>query len=298
MFDPITTLSIDFTTLTPKKILVTGGMGFLGSNLINKITKLGYQSLAISRNTPNPNQQILEFNPDIVIHCAWDGGNNYNSINSLDQFNNVSQGIELIKILSKLPTPTRFIGVGSFAEYGTLSRPALETDVEKPINLYGLSKYTFKTYSQMLCNEYNIEWGWIRPCYVYGPGDVYTRLIPTIINKLLSNKKVKLDKCDKLIDYIYIDDFTNFTTSLITGNLNGVYNICSGHQYKLRNVINQIGEILNKSNNISFNKKSTRKLTSPIVCGNNFKIKQYSNVKLLTNLTLGLSNTIEYYKNI
>ena len=37
----------------------------------------------------------------------------------------------------------------------------------------------------MLCEQHNMEWVWIRPCYVYGPGDVKTRLIPTLINKFL-----------------------------------------------------------------------------------------------------------------
>jgi nucleoside-diphosphate-sugar epimerase len=280
------------------KILITGGKGFLGSNIAHKVMSMGGEVLIISRDNINPKNQIIEFNPDVVIHCAWKGGNNYNDINNLSQFDNVSQGIELIEIISKLPTKTKFIGFGSFAEYGTLNSPALETDKEQPINLYGLSKYTFKNYSKMLCDEYNIEWGWIRPCYVYGPGDVNTRLIPTIINKLLKNEEVELDACNKTIDYIYIDDFVNFVYSLIVEKIDGVYNICSGQQYNLKDIIKKIGLLMGKLGNIKFDNSSTRKLTSSIICGNNNKIKQQSQIETLIDINEGLLKTINYYKSI
>ena len=275
------------------KILITGGNGFLGSNIARKVLSMNDELCIISRDTINLKHQIIEFNPDVVIHCAWKGGNNYNDVNSLSQFDNVSQGIELIEIISKLPTKTKFIGFGSFAEYGNLTLPALETNIEQPINLYGLSKYTFKNYSKMLCDKYNIEWGWIRPCYVYGPGDVSTRLIPTIINKLSRNEKVILDECNKIIDYIYIDDFVDFTYSLIIGNIAGVYNICSGQQYNLRDIVNKIGILMNKLDNIQFNTSSIRKLTSPIICGYNNTIKEQIQISTLIYLNTGLLKTIK-----
>lgn len=278
------------------KILITGGKGFLGSNIAHKALSMNNEVCIISRDTINPKQQIIKFNPDVVIHCAWKGGNNYNDVNNLHQFDNVSQSIELIELINHLPTKTRFIGFGSFAEYGNLTSPALETDKEQPINLYGLSKYTFKNYSKMLCDKYNIEWCWVRPCYVYGSGDVSTRLIPTVINKLLKNEKVELDECNKIIDYIYIDDFVNFIYSLIMGNIDGIYNICSGQQYNLRDVINKIGLLVNKLEDIIFNTSSTRILTSSIICGNNNKIKQQSQIITLTNIDTGLLKTIEYYE--
>jgi dTDP-D-glucose 4,6-dehydratase len=79
-----------------------------------------------------------------------------------------------------------------------------------------------------------------RPCYVYGPNDVKTRLIPTLINKFLNNEEITLDKCDKIIDYIYIDDFTEYVYNLIITQNNGIFNICSGNQYELKDVINLI----------------------------------------------------------
>lgn len=281
------------------KILITGGKGFLGSNLVKKLLNNNHEVSLILRDTLNSEQLIKEFNPDVFVHCAWDGGNSYNDVNNLKQINNVIDGINFIKILNELPTKTKFLGFGSFSEYGpSLNKPFSEDDIEKPINLYGLSKYTLKNYSKLLCDNHNIEWGWVRPCYVYGPGDVNTRLIPNVINKLLNNKKVNLDKCDKIIDYIYIDDFINFIYSLIIGeNIDGIYNLCSGEQYKLKDIIIKIGLLTNKLNNIKFDNPPSRDLTSSMICGNNNKIKEYSGINNLINLNDGLLKTINYYKN-
>ena len=139
-----------------------------------------------------------------------------------------------------MPKKPKFIGVGSFAEYGPQNNIITEDTVELPLNLYGLSKLTFKKYSEMICEQYDIKWIWLRPCYVYGPKDVSTRLIPTLINKFLTNQPVKLDKCDTIIDYIYIDDFIRFIYKLSMSDNIGVYNVCSGKEYELKSIISKL----------------------------------------------------------
>lgn len=280
------------------KIVVTGANGFLGSNFIKKLQNEKHEICSIIRSTINPFEKILEFEPDVVVHFAWDGGNNYESVSDVKQFDNVINGIELLNTLNMLSKKPKFVGIGSFSEYGNLKHPAIETDIEYPNNLYGLSKYTFKNYSEILCEKFNMNWVWVRPCYTYGPGDVSTRLIPKVIKTIINNQKLELDSCNKIIDYLYIDDFTNYLYTLVIGdNTNGIYNLCSGNQYNLKEVINTICKLMNSSNYITFNTNPSRNLTSPIICGYNYKIKKYSKITKLTELTSGLNKTINYYKN-
>jgi nucleoside-diphosphate-sugar epimerase len=280
------------------KIVITGASGFLGSNLLNKLKEVGHDVLSISRNTSDPLQTIFYYEPDVVIHCAWKGGNNYKDVNDISQqFINVSEGIELLKVLSSLPNKPRFIGFGSFAEYGDLNNLALEEDWEKPTNMYGISKLTFKNYSENFCKANNILWSWIRPCYIYGPGDVSTRLIPSTITKLLNKQHVTLDQCDKIIDYMYIDDFVDFMYNIIIQPTQGIFNMCSGQQYKLKNVILTIADLLEAHEYLHFNDQETRTLTSTYICGSNLKAKQLNLFNDLVPLKEGLIQTIEYYKN-
>jgi GDP-4-dehydro-6-deoxy-D-mannose reductase len=279
------------------KIVITGASGFLGSNLVDKLKKNNHNVLPILRDTLNPLQTIFDYKPDIVIHCAWKGGNNYRDVDDISQISNVSDGIELLKVLASLSNKPKFIGFGSFAEYGEISNMAIEDDFEKPTNMYGLSKLTLKNYSEMFCKIHDIPWAWIRPCYVYGPGDVTTRLIPSVITKLIQEETITLDSCDKIIDYIYIDDFINFIYNIIIKSAQGIYNICSGQQYRLRDVIQTIAILLDAEDKIEYKDSELRVLTSQNICGSNLKVKQINSFAPLTTLEEGLKKTIQYHKH-
>ena len=301
-----------------KKILITGGNGFLGSNLVKKLLNEGHSIYVLSRSNINLKdvlnnikfdfasnkdfslykKDIYEFSPDMVFHFGWNGGNNCKDINDVSQFyDNVGYSIELLNILNDLPKKPKFIGIGSFSEYGEQKNIISEEALELPLNLYGLSKFTFKKYSEMLCRQYGMKWVWVRPCYVYGPKDVSTRLIPTLTNKFLTDQPVKLDKCGTVIDYIYIDDFIDFIYNLTFSNHTGTYNICSGQEYELKYVISQLYDLINSKSDVIFEDTNEKLSISKYICGNNDKIKKATNLDCKIDLKTGLIKTINYYKN-
>ena len=292
------------------KIAITGANGFLGSNLTKLFLKEGFDILAISRSDNNlkglniqyakelTEKLVSSFEPDAFIHCAWSGGNNYNDADSFQQFVNIDQGIEILKIISNLNKKPHFIGFGSFAEYGKLKDRALETQREEPINFYGVSKNNFMQISKVHTNMHNMKWTWIRPCYVYGPSDVPTRLIPSIINKILSFEEIKIYDDGTKIDYIYIEDFCSAILNLIKNKSEGVFNICSGEEYEISNVIKMIIEKSNLKANIVYDESLTRKYTSNYICGSNEKLRSTINWNPSYSIEEGIEKTINYYKNI
>lgn len=297
-------------------ILITGGNGFLGSNLVKKLLQENHNVLILSKHKNNLTNVldkclfiegytediinysdiITKFTPDIVVHFGWDGGNNYQTTNSLEQYyNNIPQNIKFLNFLNNLPKKPKFVGIGSYAEYGEVFNLVTENSIESPLNYYGMAKLILKNYSETFCKINKIDWVWVRPCFIYGPGDVKTRLIPKLINKFIHNEDIELDECKVMIDLLHIDDFTNFIYYLIISNNTGIYNISSGITQPLKEVINYINSIIKSKSKINFNSSLNRINSQQYIGANNLKIKSATGINTHIDLFSGLQQTINFY---
>ena len=274
------------------RVLITGGNGFLGSNLARFFLKKGYVVAVVSRSCLNINdlldsiefiqhttpgyqnlsEQIIKFSPTIVIHCAWDCGNAYKDVNSLIQYQNIPHGIELLEVLTSLPNKPIFVGFGSFSEYGKIVTSAIETDIDNPSTHYGESKSCFKNISQKICEQFGMSWRWIRPCLIYGPGDVPTRLIPSVIQKQILSEEITLDSCNSIVDYLHIEDFCSGVFISIQ-SLSGIVNLCSGNEYSVRTIIELIQKETSSESGIKFDSSKDRHLLSNRICGTSTKLR-------------------------
>jgi nucleoside-diphosphate-sugar epimerase len=302
------------------KVLITGGNGFLGSNIAKACLQQGHEVTIISRNNTNIQDilksvsylqysesmsyaehlnKIVEISPNVIIHCAWDGGNSYSSVNSLSQFNiNIKDGIQLLEIANKLTMKPHFIGFGSFTEYGIINKKASEIDDLNPITMYGLSKKIFKEISKLFCEQNDINWSWIRPCYIYGTNDVDTRLIPATIRKLVGNQVIELDSCDKKIDYLHIRDFCKAILCILNSHSTGIFNVCSGNEYNVKDIIDTISANINHTSAIVYTNNNNRTYTSKYICGDNSKLKNlgwYPEIDIIDGLKLTIEEiTFKY----
>ena len=294
-----------------KRVLITGANGFLGSNLVRILLSYNYNILAFSRKNCNLTkyldlidfvemrsdlytehiEKIKEFEPDVVMHFAWDGGNNRNDVNDISkQINtNTIAGLSLLQILKELSKKPIFLAAGAFGEYGEIRSPAIETSNLNPTTFYGLSKKMFKEISELFCYQNHICLTWVRPCFVYGPNDVKTRLIPTVIRKLKTHEDIVLDSCNTLIDYIYIDDFCKAVIRLIETKTPGVFNICSGNQYLLKDIILLIQSNIHSNSKITFDESLNSNKSSKYICGSNDKIKSTLNWTPEIDLKTGIN---------
>jgi nucleoside-diphosphate-sugar epimerase len=294
------------------KILVTGAGGFLGSNLCNLLSK-EHEILAVSRKTNrliadenimfskfdmseyvNLDAVFNAFSPDIVIHCAWEGGNSSRDVNEIWQSNNIISSTNLLKLCSKYKIK-HFIGFGSCAEFGDCKQILSEKFECKPINMYGISKFCFKLISEKYCLDQDINFSWLRPVFTYGPYDVETRLIPKVIKSFLRNEDVVLNSCSAVVDYLYVEDFCKAVKSIIDLKLFGDYIISSDKQYQVKNVVEQIYQTINPTSNLFFD-NSIIDRSPQFICGTSKKLQVLSKWKPTYSLDEGLKITIKYFE--
>lgn len=250
-----------------KKILVTGGSGFIGSNLVRQLVKEGCIvtvldnfSTGFSRNL----EQVGTINMiegdirdgvvveramqdvDIVFHLAASVGNKRSIDNPIEDAEiNVIGTLQIIQ--SAFRNSIKKMVVSSSAGiFGELKKlPIKEDHQTEPDSPYGCTKLCEEKLCLSLGRLYNMEVICLRYFNVYGPNqhyDHYGNVIPIFIYKMLHNQPIIIfGDGEQTRDFVYVDDVVqaNIKAAKCTG-FSGALNIASGTSIK----INQLVEII------------------------------------------------------
>ena len=205
---------------TSKKVLVTGGSGFIGSNFIHILSKMGasvictyreknqnaFNKLDVPTNIKFEKVDLLNFkdlvkvvrNVDTVINCAAMDGNAKFKTSHGTQMMDVNIRITSnILNLAKEEGIKNVVLMSSAEIYPNQTNPLVEEDDQKEYDDNDTSGYVLsKRYSEILGELYEYKYGinvfLPRPTNVYGPRDHFNdkvvRVIPSIINKIFSNQ--------------------------------------------------------------------------------------------------------------
>lgn len=273
-------------------ILMTGYSGFLGKALYDILKNEYNISYIPSKNINKLNEIFINQKQSIFIHVGWGGASNNKDVNNDVQIENIKQSIDLFYFALNLGV-THFVFFSTSWVYGEYSKICNENDACKPKNLYGFSKLKVEEIWQELCNKNNVKLTIIRPFWVFGQNDKENRFIPTIINKCLKNEKIELNKCEHLVNYLHISQFSSALKFLINKKNEGIYNICNDFPYKIKSVVEEIKKISNSSSEITFNKLYPNNFIN-YWNGDNTKLRSLGWKNQLT-LTEALDQTINFY---
>ena len=101
---------------------------------------------------------------------------------------------------------SKFVGLGSQAEYGALEGRITETALPRPTTLYGASKLATYVLTSQLASQLEIEFAWMRVFSAYGPDDNPHWLIPSTIEQMLRGERPQLTAGRQYWDFLFIDD--------------------------------------------------------------------------------------------
>ena len=254
------------------KILVAGGSGFIGTNLIKELISLGNEVISVSRNKNSRKTKInnakyiyhdlttplsedkFKFLSDIhyVVNCSGyidHRGFSNGGINILnDHFKSIFN-LANFAIKKKVKT---LIHIGSSDEYRNNNSPINESIRESPISPYALGKLTSTHYLQQCYRQGLLNTVVIRPFLIFGEGQNKNRFLPYLIDNCINNRDFKVTKGEQIRDYLYIKDF-NLALVKAFNNQSAygeVFNIASGFPISIKEVTESVKEIVGKGNPI------------------------------------------------
>ena len=297
------------------KILVAGGTGFIGENLINELLSLGNEVVSISirkiktaKNikyifhdlTMQLNKKDLLYLSDIdyIVNCSGyvDHTNFKNGGKSI--FNNHFQSLYLLTELGIKLNVKSFIHIGSSDEYGISKSPIKENIREMPISPYALGKLTCTHYLQQCFRQGLLNAVILRPFLVFGERQKTNRFLPYIIKECLNDREFKVTKGEQKRDYLYVKDFNNAVLKSLNNKkaFGEVINIASGNPITIREIINKVQNNIGKGRPI-FGGQEYRQGESMELYANIKKAKDILDWYPKSNFDQSLNKVINWYKN-
>ncbi len=298
--------------------IITGGAGFIGSNIAEELEKNNEDFLIIdnlySSNSYERNKKIViadvsnydsirfieKINDEInIIHLASIVSVEESRINPLNTFKSNVMGTANIMELAR-KTDAYVTIASSAAVYGERNKmPISEEDEKDPINLYGYTKLMEEEILFSYIKEYGLKGSALRLFNVYGPKmkkGPYSGVIQIFITKLLNNERpVIFGDGKNTRDFIYVKDVVNAFLNAIKYKANGIYNIGTGKEISIKQLLDLIEKILNVNIEPIYDKP--RKNDIRFSVANIEKAKNDLKWEPKINLNEGLKKTIDYIKS-
>ena len=263
-----------------KSILITGGAGFIGTNLCDYFLQKGYKVVCLDNFATGHRKNIIPFlenenfkliegdirnldtciqatkNIDYVLHQAALGSVPRSIKDPLTTNEvNISGFLNMLSA-SKDAGVKRFVYAASSSTYGdSESLPKVEDKIGKPLSPYAITKYVNELYAEIFSKTYGIETIGLRYFNVFGrrqdPNGAYAAVIPKFVMQLMNHESITINGDGNYSrDFTYIDNVIQMNELAMlsdnTKGLNTVYNTAFGDRTTLNDLVKYLKQFLSE----------------------------------------------------
>lgn len=251
------------------KIIVTGGLGFIGSHFVNYVRENTYHKVLIIDKLTyagNLNNLILPtdyLKKDICDVIPEDLGDydyivNFAAESHVDNSikdglpfvkSNVQGTFNMIEVARKNKNLIKFLHISTDEVYGDIDEDsAIETDNIIPSSYYSATKASADMFVMSAGRTYGFPYLITRTCNNYGENQHHEKFIPKIIRSIKNGDEVPVyGDGEQVREWIHADDNAKaILTLLMSDEVNEIYNIGTGESYTNNQIIKMIGNILGK----------------------------------------------------
>jgi UDP-glucuronate decarboxylase len=301
-----------------KRVLVTGGAGFIGAQIVRQLLQHGHTVSMIARpesslerlsdcldrlevrrvdlgDSQTVRQIVLDARPECAIHAAWYAvpGKYWTAPENLDC---VMFSLSLAKSLASAGC-RRVVSIGSCFEYdydyGYLSESLTPLN---PRTLYAIAKNATHSVLEGYCRVAGISFTWARTFYVYGPGEQESRLVPSVILALLRGETAKCTKGLQVRDYLSVEDVASAIVAVAQSEVEGTVNIGSGEPVTVRTIVQTIGEVMDQSHLIAFGAVKSNPVDPPFLLADVRRLRNEVGWRPSIDLNEGIVHTVQWWR--
>lgn len=322
-------------TLTDKKVLITGGAGFIGSNLCETLINNNIQVVCLDNFATGHKKNIAPFMTNKNFHLIEGDirnlsdchkackGVNYvlhqaalgsvpRSINDPITTNDVNvSGFLNMLVASRDAGVTRFIYAASSSTYGDHEAlPKIEDTIGKPLSPYAITKYVNELYADIFNTTYGLDTIGLRYFNVFGqrqdPNGAYAAVIPKFVQQFINHESPVINGDGSYSrDFTYIDNVVHMNLCAMTTNnkvaLNNVYNVAYGERTTLIELATLLKSFLSEFDphigQIEIKHRDNRMGDIPHSLASIEKAKTLLNYNPKYNINSGLKEAVNWYWN-
>tara|TARA_A100001201_G_scaffold74360_1_gene67562 strand:+ start:1987 stop:2919 length:933 start_codon:yes stop_codon:yes gene_type:complete len=300
------------------KIIVTGGGGFVGTHLCNKLRELNHIILApksskFDLTDPRRCDKLMTYmeKPDAVIHLAAKCGGIGANMNNPGKYfyENIMMGANVIESCRKFKVK-KIILLGTVCSYPKYcSVPFKESDIwegfpEETNAPYGIAKKALYVMLDAYNKQYGLNGTVLVPSNLYGPNDNFddnsSHVIPALIKKIYKAKLKNKKKVEVWGDGTASREFL-YVGDLVDAIIKSIYkrtdtfpiNIGTGKEITIKELAHKIKKTLNYEGELYFNKSYPN--GQPRRCIDSTLAKNVLNFTAKTTLDSGLSETVDWF---